>query len=260
MDRRGKLALSFCVLALAGFLLWKFFYSEPPKGFESGDFAGWNLRRLARPDAAQIVKEPVRHGRFAASVSLYPGGTSLKELKSELSENFNAPFRKEIWYRVSHYLPSDFMVPENNGCVLAQWHNVSPKGVPGGKPPLAHRYRDGVFYVTAEFTLQPLKQVEDAQRVPLYRIENFPKNQWHDFVYRIVWSADSEGAVDLWHNGKLVASYHGPIGYPGDPDGHYFKMGVYCAKAPGKTLTAYFDEYRRGYDRDGVLLPGEKLQ
>lgn len=264
--------LILCMLGLTGVGLWVSPLAEPLRlhayywipdrtlDFESGTLRGWQLFRLAAEDAAVIVQNPVRRGQYAAEVTLHPGHSYGDGYKSELSDGYNAPFGKEMWYRVSHYIPSSTGRLPENSCVLAQWHNVSNPGLKDtAKPPLALRYRDGRARVTVSFSRVPFTKKDDATTLDLYDVP-FALDQWHDFVYRVVFAGDDSGLVDIWHNGKLVKQYRGPVGYPGDPLGPYFKTGVYCWRTPDHPVTAYVDEYRRGRRRATVLFPGEKLE
>ncbi|RZA06018.1 MAG: hypothetical protein EOP11_11380 [Proteobacteria bacterium] len=237
-------------------------YWQPVRSldFESGNFSGWQTFRLSSPEAAKIVSSPVRHGAHAAAITLHPNGRYGDAFKSELSDPYHAPFGETVWYRLSHYLAPSFDLPADNYCVLAQWHSVSPgDAVSGAKPPLALRYAQEKIKVTVSFSRKAFRDPEQITTTPIYETD-FARGQWHDFVYRVVFAGNDSGRVDLWHNGKKVANYAGPVGYPGDPMGPYFKTGMYCLRDPAHPLTAYVDEYRRGKTSSDVLLPGETLE
>lgn len=262
LSASGLLATGLWLSPLAEPLRLHAYYWIPDRklDFESGTLRGWQLFRLAAEDAAVIVEKPVRHGHYAAEITLHPGHRYGDGFKSELSDGYNAPFGREIWYRVSHYIPSSTGTLPNNSCVLAQWHNVArADAVDSAKPPLALRYRDGRARVTVSFAREPYRFKNQAATLDIYDVP-FALDQWHDFVYRVVFAGDDSGLVDIWHNGKLVKQYRGPVGYPEDPLGPYFKTGVYCWRTPDHAITAIVDEYRRGRRRATVLLPGEKLE
>lgn len=229
------------------------------KGFENGTLTGWKLSRLPRVTSAIVISGPTRAGRYAASITLRAGETYGDSWKSELTDPLFAPYDTEIWYRVSHYLPSTFAPAPNNECVLAQWHNTNAEGVLGGSPPIAHRYQNGRLSVTLSYSFGEFHQPGDATTDRLYSI-TFARGKWHDFVYRVRWSLRGEGEVDAWYNGKFMGSYRGPLGYTNDVAGPYFKTGVYCERTPSKKLTAYVDEYRRGPKASDILLPFERLE
>jgi hypothetical protein len=257
----GLLALSLAVARSESARLYLSYWRPVAAlGFESGDLSGWQLFRLSSPDAARVVSAPTRTGAYAAAITLHPEGRYGDAFKSELSDAFHAPFGEEVWYRLSHYLAPEFSLPKGNYCVLAQWHSVSPSDAGlGAKPPLALRYANGHAKVTISFSRERFRDPKQVTTMPLYETE-FANGRWHDFVYRVVFAGDDSGRVDVWHDGKHVARYAGPVGYPGDPMGPYFKTGMYCLRDPAKPLTAYVDEYRRGRRASDVLLPGETLE
>lgn len=228
-------------------------------GFENGSLQGWKLSRLPRKDSAKVITSPTRSGKFAASVTLKNGETYGDSWKSELTDPYYAPFGIELWYRVSHFLPQNFTPTNGNRCVLAQWHNLQPPGIPGGAPPLAHEYKDGKLRVFVSYSIKDFQSGKDVINKNLFIIP-MAKNRWHDFVYRINWSRGGTSRIDAWYNGVYMGTYSGRLGYPNDVRGPYFKTGVYCKQSPITPLTAFVDEYARGYIFETVLLPGEKLQ
>ncbi|MCO5143487.1 MAG: polysaccharide lyase [Oligoflexia bacterium] len=231
------------------------------RDFETKNFSGWKIHRLSTKHAARIIENPDsrRYGKFAAAVTLRYGETYGDSWKSELSDPYYAPYEKEIWYRISHFLPGGFIPEKGNACTIAQWHNAAMPGVPGGGPPLAHEVTDGRLKVFVSYSIKPFRTGKDVINKTLFKIP-FRRGQWHDFVYRIVWSKKGKGEIDAWHNGKYLGSYRGYLGYPNDAAGPYFKTGVYCKQSPRKPLTAYVDEYRRGPTADSVLLRNERLE
>ncbi len=120
--------------------------------FESGDFAGWSVRRLAKDYSAVIQSEIVRTGTKACRFEIRPGDHVSQGLRAELRDWYNAPFEEDTWYGFSTYLPEDFAPPQGVGVVLAQWHDQAELGDPSGKPPLAIRYLDGALRFTGAFS------------------------------------------------------------------------------------------------------------
>ena len=58
---------------------------------------------------------------------------------------------RRSWYGFSTRLADDFALPDNVGCVFAQWHDQAKLGDPSGKPPIAIRYRAGRLFVTGAY-------------------------------------------------------------------------------------------------------------
>ena len=102
--------------------------------FESGDFAGWSVRRLAKDYSAVIQSEIVRTGTKACRFEIRPGDLVSQGLRAELRDWYNAPFEEDTWYGFSTYLPEDFAPPQGVGVVLAQWHDQAELGDPSGNP------------------------------------------------------------------------------------------------------------------------------
>jgi hypothetical protein len=66
----------------------------------------------------------------------------------------------------------------------------------------------------------------------------------------------SDGAVDLWVDGRQVLHYRGPWGYTPDPaanvqDTFAVKLGIYRAAQPTRQQV-YFNDIRWGTDRASV--------
>ena len=118
--------------------------------FEEG-FAGWNLSRLVGPHSAAIQSDVVRAGTKACRFELRPGDYISQGRRAELRDPLNAPLEATIWYGFATYIPEDYPVGEDVGCVLAQWHDQAVLGDPSGKPPIALRYRNGALKVTGAY-------------------------------------------------------------------------------------------------------------
>ena len=66
--------------------------------FESGDFRGWSVRRLARPYSAVIQSDIVRTGSRACRFEIRPGDYVSQGVRAELRDWYNAPFEIPTWY------------------------------------------------------------------------------------------------------------------------------------------------------------------
>jgi hypothetical protein len=82
------------------------------------------------------------------------------------------------------------------------------------------------------------------------------RGQWYRFVMRLRPGQDSEAGVDVWMNGRLLASYHGPWGYRANPfqgitDRYAIKLGIY-RHANDTKQQVYIDSIRWGLTRDDV--------
>ncbi len=242
--------------------------------------ASW---KAGRDDAFRVVTDPkmpwflrcgrfaghaarfsVRHGGYAGDFDKRPNENGILTSRSELRENFAAEMDQTYWYAFRTLIPEDFP-EETNRCVIAQWHASDTDGE-STSPPLSLRYEDGVLKIVAIHSEADPVTAESQVRERLYNLPDFPKNQWHDFVFQTRWANDGTGLVRVWLNGDLVVDYHGPVGYH-DADGPYFKFGVYRDEEffkngnedSGEKIPAtdpyviYHDDYRRGRFAKDVL-------
>lgn len=211
--------------------------------FETGDFSGWSVRRLARDYSAVIQGEVVRTGTKACRFEIRPGDTVSQGLRAELRDWYNAPFEEDVWYGFATYLPESFQPPAGVGVVLAQWHDQAELGDPSGKPPLALRYLDGSLRVTGAFS--QVASHDPERRYVLHEIANVSRDSWLDFVFRARWSRAGDSSVDGFLGGQKLFSFEGPLGYRNQLKGPYFKLGVYASGEIDEPLVAYHDNYGR---------------
>ena len=70
-----------------------------------------------------------------------------------------------------------------------------------------------------------------------------------------MYGPNTEGEIDIWANGELIAEVRGNVGYPLlEPQNHmtmYFKFGMYRDPLPG-TIHFHFDNFRQGTSRMDV--------
>lgn len=217
--------------------------------FEVGSFAGWDAKRLVAPYSAVLETENVRGGAYAARFELRGGDRVSDGWRAELRDPYNAPYERDTWYGFSTYLPLDY--PDHDyACVLAQWHDQAELGEHSGKPPLAHRIKEGHFYVS--LVSSPTASSQPLHKDIPFETSEAVKGVWHDFVYRVRWSRGDDGEVDMWKDGKRVLEYRGPIGYANEVRGPYFKFGMYCAEDVAEPHVVYHDSYGRGLSYEDV--------
>jgi hypothetical protein len=218
--------------------------------FEDGTFAGWSVRRLAKPYSAVIQNEIVRSGTKACRFEIRPGDEVSQGLRAELRDWYNAPFDADTWYAFSTYIPVDFAPPEGVGVVLAQWHDQAELGDPSGKPPLAIRYLDGALNFTGAFS--EIATQDPEKRYLFHRVPEIFRAKWLDFAFRIRWSRAGDSEIEAFLDGAPLFQFRGPLGYRNQIHGPYFKFGVYASGPIDGPLVAYHDNYRRGDSFDAV--------
>lgn len=218
--------------------------------FESGDFSGWSVRRLARDYSATIQGDIVRTGTKACRFEIRPGDRVSQGLRAELRDWYNAPFEQETWYGFSTYLPVDFAPPKGVGIVLAQWHDQAELGDPSGKPPLAIRYLDRTLRFTGAFS--HVASHDPEKRYVFHEMPGVDHGRWLDFVFRIHWSKEGVSSIDAFLGGENLFRFNGPLGYRNQLKGPYFKFGVYASADIDGPLVVYHDNYSRAHSFEQV--------
>jgi Polysaccharide lyase len=218
--------------------------------FESGTFDGWSVKRLSGEHSAVIRSDVVRTGTRACRFELRPGDYVSQGARAELRDPYNVVWDEEVWYGFSTMLDPEFFLPDDAGCVFAQWHDQAKLGDPSGKPPLAIRYRAGRLFFTGAYAR--VASPEPDIRYEFASIANFPKGVWHDFVVRVFWSRHDLSEVDIWLNMQRIVAWRGPLAYENEEEGPYFKLGLYWSPPGPKPIVAYHDNYSRGHSFDEV--------
>jgi hypothetical protein len=256
--RRGIILIALAAVAICLFIsqeVYRRTRSTAQFDFESGDFSGW-IKKFAASYSGQIVRMPVRRGKYAARFELRAGDDTGDGIRAEVKEMYCAPLGREIWYSFSTFIPQDFPIVETP-TVITQWHasEDSGEGLAARSPVLAHRYANGDLVIDSRFSRQKTQRANDGISKVLYKHVNFPRGMWHDFLYRIRWSYLPDGLVECWLDGKQIIAYKGPVGY-NDDNGPYFKFGLYHHDGISPFII-YHDEYSRGFSRKDVSSYGE---
>jgi Polysaccharide lyase len=214
------------------------------------DFRGtvgpiWRLQRI-RADALTVVPDPTGVDRDVLAITLRSGdmadsgGTTDRAELSE-ADHLHLPTGTDVWYSFSLYLPPDFPVVDRR-LVLGQWKQGCGDCTADHSPGIANRYRNGVFSVTIQ---------DGDRRIVLFEEKADIRGRWNHLVYHLKLTPRPDGFLQAWLNGRQVADYRGPIGYPDDLDRVYFKIGLYrdTLTFPMTMLVARF---RRGTSRAEV--------
>jgi hypothetical protein len=212
--------------------------------FEGGTLDGWSVKRLAGPHSAVVQRDVVRVGTRACRFTLLPGDYISQGHRAELRDFFNARWEEEVWYGFSTYVPAEHSPSPEVGLVLAQWHDQAKLGDPSGKPPIAIRYRAGRLVVTGAYG--KVASPDPEIRYAFARVDGFPLDRWHDFVFRVFWSRHGASEIEAWLNREPLIDWRGPLAYENEEEGPYFKLGVYCSPPDVKPVIAYHDNYSRG--------------
>lgn len=230
---------------------------------EIGTPRGWSVRRLTSCDSAEIIEFPRDSGRYGARFRIVPYDPKISAgIRAELRDMDEFVNGDEVWYRFSTLIPKAFPIDTDHSVVLTQWHERVLAGNDGYRPPLAHRLVDGDLVVT--LWNDELFNATDGKGSGLiaYREPGLKIGKFHEFVYRVRWSAGDDGFVHGWKrtcgltdcNGadwRRIVSHDGPVGYD-QAAGYYFKIGVYTVHKFAAPMVVYHKEYSAGPDPQSV--------
>lgn len=219
--------------------------------FETGDWSGWN-KECKYSYSCQIVTSPVRRGNYAARFEVRYGDWRYGDSRSEVARYGKYDtMGSDYWYGFSVYVYPSWQDSDYRS-VLAQWHGTRDNGEVSRSPPLSLRFIDGDFWVRIIHSSERIQTSNDGTNVyPYISNEYAQKGVWHDFIFHVKWSYQSDGYLEVWIDGNQVVDYHGPVGY-NDDRGPYFKMGIYRSTKIEHTYIAYHDEYRKGSSYEEV--------
>ena len=231
------------LLAALLLLTWGAAASAEPvvDGFEAGTIGPlWRTHRV-KPGGVTVQRDVVRSGASALRFELHEGdvagvggdGEATERAEIQEADTLRARFGETHEYRFSMYVPPDFPIVDTR-LVTSQWRQACEDCSKNRSPIVAQRYRGGRLLVTIE-TLKG--------RTTIYRHPESIRGRWLDLRYRIRF-AWSDGAVTVWLNAARVVDYQGPLGYPDDPPGVYFRLGLYRDRM-SRPMVIYFDDYRK---------------
>jgi hypothetical protein len=142
------------------------------------------------------------------------------------------PFGEERWYRFSVFV-QDLGSPDgtediSNNTIVAQWHS-SPDPFPSGEsergPPLALRIHNGRWGITYGWDSR-FRSISTHLADQWQWVGPVETGQWTDWTFRVIWSHDDQGSMEIWRDDKLVMQRSGPNTF-NDVRGVYLKLGVY---------------------------------
>ena len=213
--------------------------------FEGGAINGavwtraWWVEHKGRP-----TNQESRDGGASLRVTVSEGDKGLRGRsgqeteRSELLERYRSPVGAALLYSFSFLIPEDFPIVDVR-LVVGQWKQTTAKLRLKHSPVIAQRYRNGRFSITID---------NDSGQKELFAVGTPSKpalvGQWADLSYRIRFSKDDSGVLDVWMNGVQIVSYRGQLGYASDGDTTYFRLGLY-RDTMTQPMTAYFDSFSR---------------
>jgi hypothetical protein len=144
-------------------------------------------------------------------------------------------------YQFSMFLPDSFPIVSTR-LIIAQWKQKCPvEKCSDDSPILAVRYQSGNLFITL---------TTDSGRRRLYELKDEIRNRWLDFKFRLRFSKQPNGEIEVFLNDKNIISYKGVTGYTekrgylSTKNTFYFKMGLYRDRMP-QPMSIFIDEYRK---------------
>lgn len=226
-----------------------------------------STKRLVDCDSATLIDITSEDGeQRAVRFHIDPFDEEISSgVRAELRDLSEAKNGETTWYRFATMLPPDFPVDSAHRLVLSQWHERMHEGLPSLRPPLSHRLWNGRFVVALWNHERILAQGDKGDGEILFEIPRLALGVFHEFVYKITWSAGDDGEIHGWMRQCPAISsrcesafstflHHvGQTGYPDDQViGYYFKLGLYTVSEFDKPMTAFHGGYRSGPDAASV--------
>lgn len=229
--------------------------------FDDGIEPGW-AQEICCDYSAQIVRSPVRTSvrgaraiKFTYKKSDYANhGAKRAELRYS-----NAPMGSERWYRVSIFVPTNFKATQS-GYIITQFHDKPDQGEEFKIPPLDLATDGRTLFLSNRWDTREITPPRQGEYQG-WNLGPLPKNRWIDFVYHVKWSYRSDGFLEVFQDGKKVASKRGPNTY-NDDIGPNLKIGMYAAGISSNPQeydfdqqVLYYDEVKIADSPSGLLSP-----
>lgn len=129
----------------------------------------------------------------------------------------------DVWYGFSIFIPADHAPDSLASETLAQWHHG---GGSGGSPPLSLKLDDAQWNLRMRWSSGQVNKDNDKQGGKSWNLGAYEPGRWTDWVFRIKWSTNTDGVLQIWKNGAQVVNHQGPNDYA-NSGASWLKMGVY---------------------------------
>ena len=195
-------------------------------------------------ESISIVPDPVNKDAKALRFTVKSGNLVNNGNRSELKVSEYLKGDYIFHYSVSFLLPSDY-VSEGEWQLFTQWL-VQPnwaegqtwKTFPGSPPPVGMFFEDDSIFLTHR----------PEKKKPMYSEKiKIERDVWYTANFAMRWSLDKDGWISGSVNGiplkrKSDGSemFTGPNMY--NPEGNYFKFGIYRGRDADSTSSIYFKD------------------
>jgi len=253
------------------------------EGFEQGRIGpGWtglSFNPRTQPpedsDSFDIVTSPVRKGKYALRITVhpddavYPGDRRRDKERCEL-ERLNdwrsGSYRlgnegregTEYWYAWSVLIPDGYQYvarSKRSWQIMGQWHDQPDPGQrpTGYSPPISVHYRSSgaAQSLSVHYGL--------IQRGGPIQVMDAPieKGKWVDLMFHIRFSRGSDGFLEAWKDGVMLASANGATRITGtnmfNDQPNYLRLGLYRGEGQTQTNSLYYDEIKVATSKADLL-------
>lgn len=197
--------------------------------FDTGDISSQWRRECASVESCQVSDSVAKDGTSSIKFSLQKGDPDVA-----LSKRAEIAYKKEeafqdFEYGFSIFLPANYQ-QDRSGEILAQWHE-NPDfdlGENWKSPPLALYTDDGEWVLRQFWDLDLISLSQNGSNAGSSRtsLGNYQTGVWTDWKFRVKWSVEGDGIVEVYQNNVKLFDKKGINTY-NNKEGIYFKTGIY---------------------------------
>ncbi|MGV3640275.1 MAG: polysaccharide lyase [Adhaeribacter sp.] len=161
--------------------------------------------------------------------------------------------QKEMWYSFAVLFPADGYDRDSGRETISQWHQMSDVHL-GEKPQSPATFlgvRNDRFILDTGYNTKKVSSGVVPGKRESYDLGPVTKDTWHGFVFHFIHSYQSEGLIEIWHNGKKILRHTGGNMYNSE-DMPKWKLGIYKWKWNGEGTSdtrkriLYYDNIKAG--------------
>ncbi len=203
--------------------------SSPFSTAHSMDIGSWDY-------ALQFLTAPAYKGVKSARFEIredQPLVADGKRSEAVIVKGADGEIGKDTWYSFAVYFPSSYVYDDQRE-IINQWYQ-------SGSPATSLRTEEDRIILETGNTSSTRKEIN---------LGSVTKETWHTFTFHFIHSFNSDGLIEVWHNGNKILSHNGGNMY--DDVLPKWKIGLYKSafKYPGKSdvksRVIYFDNIRVG--------------
>lgn len=209
-------------------------------------------KEFGAPHAFTLVDTPVFQGRRAARLELRDTDPMVSNgTRAEVTIVKDA-VEKEMWYSFAVLFPSEGFEKDRQTEIISQWWQSGDKhlGEANTSPATALRIKSDRFILDTGFNGGLVSRGVEPESRRKIDLGPVTKEVWHQFVFHFVHSYQSEGLIEVWHNGNKILSHAGGNMY-NNVALPKWKLGIYKWKWNEEDTT---DTHRRVLYYDNIRV------